>query len=223
MTWIFLSHALGVDTPSYGGGFPLQISQVRSIEGGDTCNECVVSMPLHLGTHVDAPRHFDPRGATIDEYEADFWHATRVSLIEIPAEPGAVLSLKDAESLIEDVPLDCEMLLVRTGFESFRVSDIESYASRGPCMGEDFARWIRLHPSLKFVGIDAISVSSWMNRETGRRAHAELLSGSLNPAVLVVEDMHLAELRSPPMEVWVQPLRLAGTDGAPATVIARVE
>ena len=88
MTWVFLSHVLDPATPSYANGPRLKVERIRSLSDGDSCNESVLEMPLHLGSHVDAPRHFDDSGPSIDEMSADFWLARPVSLIDVPTEIG---------------------------------------------------------------------------------------------------------------------------------------
>jgi len=220
--WVYLSHVMGPDTPGYGGGTPLTVTPTKSIEAGHSCNEGTISFPLHLGTHVDSPRHFDDHGLSIESFGASMWHVTRAHLIDVPTGPRGVVDLDRLEGRQDAIPGDCELLLIRTGSESDRDGEPATYSCEGPCLGDDLARWLRESRQLKFVGIDAISISSLANREIGRKTHRELLLRSGRPPVLVIEDMHLSELKQNPAEVWILPLRVEEADGAPVTVVARV-
>jgi len=220
--FLFLSHVLGSKTPAYGGGYPLKVIKTKSISDGDSCNEASVSLPLHLGTHVDAPLHFDTKGSSIDQLDPEYWICRRPWLLDVPVSTDGLLGLEALGGVTDGVPEDCDLLLLRTGFENIREQDPDRYATRGPVLGDDLATWLREMSSLKFVGLDTISASSLINRSMGRRTHATLLGASDRPAVLIVEDMHLSELASPPSEVWILPLRIVGADGAPVTVIAKI-
>ena len=222
MTLFYLSHVIGPDTPSYGGHFPLETEVLKSINEGDSCNEISVRMPLHFGTHVDAPRHFDDSGMTVDQFPPEYWRCTKVCLLDIPIGEDGLVRLSDDSPLLSEIDDDCELLLLRTGSQTLRASSPNLYATRGPSLCDDFASWIRRNRALKFLGIDSISVSSPQKRELGRKAHTALLAPGIGSTVLIIEDMDLSNLQTAPSEVWILPLRLAGADGAPVTVVAKL-
>ncbi len=223
-TWLYLNHVLSETTPLYGGKGGVRIARVRSIVKGDTSNESELVLQAHSGTHMDAPRHFDAAGATLDSYAPDFWHATRPCLIEAPCEPGTVLDRSGLGTALDAVPKDCDLLLLRTGAERWRSAQPAVYAKQGPGVAPDVAHWLRRNRKLKFLGMDFISVSSFAHREIGRESHRAFLSPheSGNPPILLVEDMALARLVRAPQLVWVVPLCYTEADGAPVTVLATV-
>ena len=51
----------------YKGDPTPKIDTVSDMKNGDLYNLSVLSMCLHNGTHIDAPRHFFERGKTVDE------------------------------------------------------------------------------------------------------------------------------------------------------------
>lgn len=222
MTLVYLSHVLGPDTPSYGGHFPLETEVLKSINEGDSCNEMSARMPLHLGTHVDAPQHFDESGRTVDQFPPEYWRCTKVCLLDVPIGEGGIVRLAEDDPLLNEIEDDCELLLLRTGSQTLRSSSPHRYATEGPSLCDKFASWIRKNRTLKFLGIDSISISSPQNREIGRKAHSALLAPGLKSPVLIIEDMDLSFLQTAPSEVWILPLRLAGADGAPVTVVANL-
>lgn len=224
MSWVYLSHVLKESTPLYGGKGKVVIERVRAIANGDTCNNTEISMPVHTGTHVDAPFHFDPEGRTLEDYPADYWYVSKPALVNCPAEPGMVLRMEHLKDKLEETSKDIDLLLLRTGAEEWRDTKQKEYCEQGVGLGTDVADWIRSNLNLKFIGLDFISVSSPLHREEGRSTHRALLgkTPSGSEPVMIIEDMALAALTHVPERVWVVPIRFSEADGAMATVLAQV-
>ena len=75
-------------------------------------------------------------------------------------------------------------------------------------------------PSLRAIGLDTISISSFSHRDVGRAAHREFL----NSGIRIIEDMKLKNIIEPSklMRVIALPFRYLGSDGAPTTIIGEV-
>ena len=228
MPVIWLSHVLSPDTPMYSGSGRVEITAERAMSAGDTSNNTHLALPAHSGTHVDAPVHFVEGGVSIDQYDAPSWIAERPALIDVPCQPGELVSLDRIGAELEALPVDTDMLLLRTGAQRWRMSSVagerENFESHGPGIDLDVANWVRDELELAFLGVDTISISSPDHREVGREAHRILLGPhrSGRRAVRLIEDMDLAALSDSPSRVWVAPLRVRGGDGAPVTVLAEI-
>ncbi len=211
---VFLSHLLRSDTPMYGGGQGMFITSERCMDAGDTCNSSRLSFPNHLGTHVDAPKHFINEGRSITDFDAEEWVFLKPLLLDFQAEPAQIINPLDAIGFI-DGEADADLLLIRTGFEKCRGS--EDYWKRGPGLAPGLSDQIKKRmPRLRAIGVDFISASSYQNREVGRQAHRNFLGMGL----LLIEDMKLSGLQSKPHQVVVAPLLLEGLDGAPVTIFS---
>jgi arylformamidase len=70
MIVVDLTLPLGPDTPAFEGDPPVTLARVRSHDP-DGYQVTAVCLGSHSGTHLDAPRHFFPDGATLDSYPAD--------------------------------------------------------------------------------------------------------------------------------------------------------
>ncbi|TAK90642.1 MAG: cyclase [Burkholderiaceae bacterium] len=224
MSWIYLSHVLSASTPLYGGIGQVCITQTRAISEGHSCNSSDLALPAHAGTHIDAPCHFDAAGVGLDVYPPDFWLAERPWLLDIPCRPGDVLDCKRVEDALITVPMECDLLLLRTGAEDWRNKSPKIYAEQGPGVAADVGRWLRRNRRIKFLGMDFISLSSFAHRELGREAHRAFLGPdheNTHP-ILLVEDMALSQLERAPSSVWIVPLRYVAADGAPVTVMAQL-
>jgi kynurenine formamidase len=66
--WIDVSMPLDMaTTPIYPGDTRLKFEFLRSFAAGDKVTLSSYLMTAHAGTHVDAPLHFVPKGASIDQ------------------------------------------------------------------------------------------------------------------------------------------------------------
>jgi kynurenine formamidase len=219
MSFVWLSHILTNDTPLYGGGSGISVKQEKAIELGDSCNTSVLTMPSHAGTHVDSPYHFLANGKRVDQYAPEDWFFNCPHVIFFSASPGQLITPEDIP-LPKQLDEATDMLLLRSGFESYRGTDV--YWEAGPGLAPELAEFlITKCPKLRAIGMDFISISSLKHREKGRMAHKEFLQRE----ILIFEDMRLSELQTHAhlQKVIALPLRFAKADGAPVTVIGTVD
>jgi kynurenine formamidase len=122
----------------------------------------------------------------------------------------------------DSIPKDCDMLLIKTGFQDKR--HLPAYWANGPGLSPELAKWIRRErPFVKVLGFDFISITSFNNRPLGRLAHKEFLGVSgLNSPLRVIEDMKLDEVTKSPLVITIAPLLVGNADGSPVTVFANV-
>lgn len=212
---IYLSHPLSVNTPAYAGGKCIEIEKMKSLCDGDSCNQLHISMSNHIGTHVDAPAHFVENGKTITDYSPKDWVFNKCCLIDMPCEPGQVI---DAASIQDQgVDFDCDMLIIRTGFEAHRGDDL--YWQKSPVFHKGLGRFFDDNFSnLSSIAFDCISLSSLTDRNMGREAHREILGKGIR----IFEDVKLSRLAATPKQVFVYPLLIENADGTQVTMVAKI-
>ena len=216
--WIYLSHTLTNETPGYGGQKQFSSQFVARMENGASCNQSEWRFCNHVGTHIDAPFHFWSEGDPIDVFPASFWVFNKPQLIEL--DPGESQIIKP-DDWAEHIHLDCDLLLLKTGFETFRGT--HHYWQHNPGLSPELGNWLRNERrALRAIGFDFISATSFDHRPLGRTTHHAFLANKEPPPVLIIEDMHLAELTTNPASVTVLPLRVEGADGSPVTIIAKI-
>ena len=209
-----LSHVTKVGDPVYPGNEGPRLEQLRSIALGDSSNMWRLAFTNHIGTHVDAPNHFDAAGPTISEFGPEELAFRDVRVIEVPKSPGDVVTVEDIERH-EQVLRTSEAVLIRTGMQRFRTESPEVYSGVGISLSVEAAKLIASHPNLRAIGIDAISISSPQRREIGREAHRVLLRGR---RFLIVEDMDLQGKPERYDLLLIAPLMIEQIDSAPCTV-----
>jgi arylformamidase len=217
---IYLSHILDEATPSYANKSPFQMEKRRSMCCGDVANDSYLHMSAHLGTHVDMPVHFHQDAQSIVHYEAKFWFFNNPIVIEVKPQ-GLILYdeiIEQLETCAREQLEACDILIVKTNIELKRgnVAFWEENPGFSPALYDYFKKNI---PNLRILGFDSISLSSYQNRDIGREAHQKFL----NPQgpILPLEDMKLDAINAHTnfQKIVVSPLRIAGCDGLPCTVL----
>lgn len=220
--YLWLSYPLTTDTPAYGGENGFYSDSIKRISEGDTCNTSSYNLTSHSGTHVDTPKHFFDNGLTVDAFEPEFWIFNRIQVIEVKLTKGKNIVLKNAVlPLVNGEP---ELILIKTGMSCYR--EKREYWESNPGLEPELGRKLRKnYPSLRAVGVDSISVSSWQNRQLGREAHRAFLDPTYGNKFVLIEDMDLSKVHAN-TEIYkaiVMPLLAQGADGAPCSVLAQVK
>lgn len=213
-----------LNTPLYPGSLPVEVNPVKEIARGDTSNSFRVAFSNHAGTHIDTPKHFWDTQRTLDDYAWEEFRFAGVSIVECPKDAGGRIEPDDLEAVAASV--SAQLLLIRTGFSQYRESNPQRYSQKNPVFTAAAAEWLRRNcPSLRAVGIDCISVSSFIDQQEGRMAHKILLDpeGFSGPALFIMEDMFLPAEEKKFEEVWALPFFIAGLDSAPCGVIGIID
>lgn len=219
--YVFLSHVLAPDTPCFRNAREVKITRTRDIDAGAPVNNHRFEIGAHNGTHVDAPLHFVRNGRAVDAIDASEWVFERPALVVLSKSDSELIGSKDLAPFVEHCR-EADAVLIRTGFEQYRESEPARYASKNPGFSVEGARYFyERFPACRLLGMDFISLGAVEHLDEGYAAHRELLFGDKR-SVLIAEDMRLAHLARAPRRIIVAPLRMAGSDGAPATIFAEV-
>ncbi len=172
-----------------------------------------IAMSAHMGTHVDAARHFFPDGAAIDDYPLDRFHGPGVVL---DVRRRGVVGVTAEEVAGRDIrPGDFVLFCFGYG-ELFGTPD---YAEH-PYLTAEVADLL-IDRGAAVVGVDVLTP----DMPAGARGpdfdwpvHHRLLGND----VLIIENLgpNLAGLVGQRVEVSAAPLAIRGSDGAPARVMA---
>ena len=218
--WIWLSHITDLSTPVYGGGEGLEVLPDKAKSCGDSCNTVILKLPNHIGSHVDAPKHFIEGGMCVDSYSADDWVFTKPLLLDVIIGKSGIIGSSHAGKVLADVNRsDADLILFRTGAEQYRGD--EAFWRVPPGFSPELCGYLKSRfPSFKAIGMDTISMSSFAHRDVGREAHKEFLGSGIR----IFEDLSLSliENASSLIKVIALPFRYAKSDGAPTTLIGEV-
>jgi arylformamidase len=187
--------------PIYNGNPGVHLSRAQSIEDGADANVSRLDLGVHTGTHVDAPIHFLPDGAGAEALSLDTLMGP-AHLVDATSLTGPI----DASSLASlDLPDGLERLLLKTP-NSELWSDDEFTRDFIRLTG-DGASFL-VERGVRLVGIDYLSVGD-------QAAHRVLLGAG----VVAVEGLDFRGVEPGGYMLVCLPLRLVGSDGAPARAI----
>lgn len=210
--WVDLSHRI-TETLSRIPFFPQP--SIRRIMHIPPANVTEVQMVVHHGTHLDAPCHFIADGPAMDEVPLERLYGSGVIWrFDIP--PRGQIEAADLERATPRIKPG-DIVLIDSG--SGRHVNTEHYEDH-PWLGVEGAEWLVAHGA-KLVGIDASSpdmAPHYRPANYPMPVHNTLLSHG----VLIAEHMtNLTSLAGRRVEVMFLALNIAGSDGAPARVVAR--
>ena len=183
---------------TYPGDPAVRLERVASLARGDVCNLSRLDFGVHSGTHVDAPLHFVEGGPAAEALPLD-----------VLVGPARVLDLTRVEGEIgpealagRDLP---ERVLLKT-----RNSELwarEEFVEDHVTLGADAARAL-VAAGVRLVGIDYLSIGD-------EDTHRTLLGAG----VVALESLDLREVEPGEYELVCAPLKLVGSDGAPARTL----
>ena len=177
---------------------------------GATVNVGALTMGVHNGTHVDAPFHFQPGAATVEQMPLDIYlgDAAVVDLTErFCDDKTREILVADLEST-SDALVSAPRLLLKTGV--WKNSNV--FPEWFPVMAADVPEWL-LKQKVKLVGLDLPSVDT-IEAKVLVNHHALAAAG-----IAIVESLDLSDIGAGIYHFSALPLRIHGGDAAPARAI----
>lgn len=174
-----------------------------------------VVLGTHTGTHCDAPRHFVPRGATVDSLSLDVLIGPARVLDFTYAKPFQEICVSDFEAQVKG---PCPERLVMRFDWSENWGDMRYYSDH-PFISERAAEWL-IRRGVKLLAMDTPMPDNPANgrdSENDSPVHKILLG---NDVVLVEYLCNLQELRTSAIDIIVLPLKIADGDGSPVRCVA---
>ena len=159
---------------------------------------------VHLGSHLDAPSHYDPDGVTIDKADLSLCIG-KCQVIEASTEHGSEISLDDLSSEPQ-----CSRILLKTG--SHPDPDLwgGNFSGVSPALIEGLSQ-----KGVGLLGVDTPSVDLADSKDLP--AHAACRMGQ----IWILEGLVLTEADPGFYELIALPLRLKGFDASPVRAVLR--
>jgi len=205
-SWIDVSMPLHAGMTTWPGDPEFRRDVVESVEKGDVATVSALALCSHAGTHVDAPAHFVPGGATID-----------AAPLDVLVGPARVVAIAHRDAVdVDDLrvvdPRPGERLLLRTSNSDRRILR-GRFTTDYVALTADAARFL-VQRGVVLVGVDSLSVG---RPPDGVETHRVLLGAG----IWVVEGLDLADVAPGDCQMVCLPLRVLGGDGAPSRVLLR--
>jgi arylformamidase len=193
--------------PVWPGDGGITIERISKIEDGAEANVSRMSIGVHTGTHVDAPFHFLKNGSTVESLS-----------LKILVGRAYVIHLADDVDMITPEVLEAAGIPPRTRRVLIRTRNSKQWAKEYRPFLKSFvgvdpkAAETLVKRGVKLVGVDYLSVAPFGNATP---THVTLLKAG----VVIVEGLNLSQVSQGRYNFFCLPLKLNGSDGAPARAI----
>jgi arylformamidase len=202
-----VSLPISPDMLVWPGDPPVSLEQVASIRAGAEANVSRLALGVHTGTHVDAPHHFLDDGRTVESLP-----------LEVLTGPVLVVRIPDRVKLITaqilegaGIPPGTERLLFRTSNSSLWQAGAKTFDTTFVAISVEAAGWL-VERGVRLVGVDYLSVAPYKNSVPTHRA-------LLKSGMVLLEGLDLSAVSPGAYVLYCLPLKLAGSEGAPARAI----
>ena len=205
--WIDISVPLRNGMVHWPGDAPFDRRSTESIAGGAEANVSEISGSAHTGTHVDAPHHFIEAGSTIDAMPLA---ATlgRARVIEI-RDPELIRGTELRGHAVQKH--DRILFKTRNSSRCWKSDDFQKTFVHIP---KETAAYLA-ECGVMTVGIDYLSVGGF--ESDGAETHRILLAAG----IWIIEGLNLEHVAPGEYELVCLPLKIVGSDGAPARAVLR--
>lgn len=207
MTLIDISPALSPTTPHWPDDTRFSAERALTIGGNCPVNVSKLTMSTHTGAHADAPLHYDPAGAPIDEapLEAYIGPCTVIHVI------GARHVLR-ADALAAHA--GARALASRVLLRFYKTAPQDRWDAAFPAVGADAISWLADRDVL-LIGVDTPSLDPQDSKLMD--AHLAVRARRLN----ILEGLVLDHVAEGDYELIAPPLKLKGLDAAPVRAVLR--
>ncbi len=199
---------LSPELPVWPGDPQVRLERMRKIEDGANSNVSELQMRVHAGTHVDAPIHFiNESSKGVDSLPL----STLIGfccVVEISHEIDLI-----TREVLESVylPQGSQRILFKTRNSQYWKQNSPDFQTNFVGIAEDAALYL-VEKGFILVGLDYLSIAPYKN---SRPTHEVFL----NNGVVVLEGINLSDVSEGYYTLFCLPIKLAGSDGAPARVV----
>ena len=188
--------------PVYDRNPGVHLERARSIADGDTVNISRLDLGVHTGTHVDAPVHFIEGGAGTEAIDPEILigeaHVVDATSLARGHRRGGARDARPSRRGRAPDLQDAQLGALEPRRASRAASSGSSRAARGRS----------LEAGVRLVGIDYLSIGD-------EAAHRVFLGNGVVP----LEGLDLRRVDPGRYRLYCLPLKLVGSDGAPARVL----
>lgn len=213
---IDITMAISPDMPVWPGDqLPVQRWNER-IADGASANVSHWVLGSHTGTHVDAPSHFVEGGSCIEQMSLESLVGA-CEVVDVADDSGLVTRGCLAAAWPNT---SCSRILLKTR-NSRRESATSCFNRTFVALDVDAAQFLIDH-DVATIGIDYLSIERFVDEaatepEYAYPVHHRLLAAGIS----IIEGLDLSAIASGRYELCCLPLRLVGSEAAPARALLR--
>jgi len=196
-----ISMELNPETPEWPGDRPFEYTLSVTKEQSGSVNIGEIKSSTHMGTHIDAPFHYDDQGLKIDEMPLEVYLPT-AQVVDVQG-----LEKISAEDLPEPEDGVTAILLKTCSWQ-----DRKEFPTSWPIFSESIAGWMQ-EKGIRLLGVDVPSVDPENSKELPMH-HSMNVNGRY-----ILEGIVLDDIKPGVYELSALPLKIKGAEGSPVRAV----
>jgi arylformamidase len=200
-----ITRTLSAEIPVWPGSQSFELRHHKFLEQ-DGVNDSSISMNLHTGTHVDAPKHFVKDGDSVDRLRLEKMIGTCLVIEFLQSIPIDENFLKEHELL-----KSASRVLFKT-LNSARTSKNATFQKDFIAITSQAAEFL-VEQGVQLVGIDGPSIQKFDDQTNS--THEILLKNK----VIILENLDLSKVAEGFYHLTALPLKIANAEAAPIRAI----
>lgn len=204
MSIIDITQKLSRKTPEWPGDTPFEYTLTWTKEESESVNVGMITTSTHIGTHIDAPFHFDSDGKRVHELDLDLY-VGKARVIDVSGNKSiGVEELKNFDLT------NVRRILLRTNSWENRLQ----FPNEIPVLKPEIAPYLA-ERGVQLIGVDIPSVDALDSK--GLETHHSLNKHGIH----ILEGIVLEHVTCGDYELIALPLFIEGADGSPVRAILR--
>lgn len=196
-----ISMALHAKTPEWPGDVPFQFHLSVTKEQSGSVNIGELSTSTHMGTHIDAPFHYDDNGLKVEDLPLDIY-LTTAQVIDVSG--TAKITVNDLPAIEEGV----EAVLLHTA----TWQDRSTFPTSWPEFDAEIAEWMA-NKGIRLLGVDVPSIDPQSSKDLP-------MHQAMNRAErYILEGIVLDGVPDGVYQLAALPLKITGADGSPVRAV----
>ena len=196
-----ISMELNAETPEWPGDRPFEYALSVTKEQSGSVNIGEIKTSTHMGTHIDAPFHYDDLGLKVDEMPLEVYLST-----------AQVIDVQGLEKIaIEDLP-EPESGVTAVLLKTCSWQNRKEFPKSWPIFSESIAEWMTKR-GIRLLGVDVPSVDP--ENSKGLPMHHSM---NVNKRY-ILEGIVLDDIEPGVYELSALPLKIKGAEGSPVRAV----
>lgn len=196
-----ISMELNPETPEWPGDRPFEYALSVTKEQSGSVNIGEIKSSTHMGTHIDAPFHYDDQGLKVDEMPLEVYLST-AQVVDVQG-----LGEIGTEHLPEPENGVTAILLKTCSWQ-----DRRGFPKSWPIFSESIAEWMK-DRGIRLLGVDVPSVDPENSKELPM--HHSMNANDR----YILEGIVLDDVAPAVYQLSALPLKIKGAEGSPVRAV----
>jgi len=198
-----ISPVIDASSPVFPGDQPFERQEILAFENGHNLALSWIKTTVHIGAHADAPKHYHPKGQTIDQRSLEYYLGACQVIDVSHVGPRRIMTAD-----LDLTEIKASRVLFKTTSFYHRQAFQNEFTALSPELIDALAA-----KNVHLLGLDTPSVDPANSKDL--ESHQAIYSHNL----AILEGLDLDQVPAGNYQLIALPLRIAGSDASPVRAI----